>query len=192
MFYNIVKSIVGIILKPFYPIQVHGIENISSNGKLLLCSNHVSKLDPILITIGFPRQINWMAKSELFKNKILSFIITKLKAFPVNRKETDINAIKNALRVLKKNEVLGIFPEGTRVKEFNLKNAKSGAALISLRSRAPILPVYIEEDYKMFTKVNIYIGKPIRYYETFNKKVSPEDYKFISEDLLKRIYSLKI
>lgn len=176
---------------PFYPVKVHGIDNIPDNGKLILCSNHVSNWDPIFISIGFSRKINWMGKAELFQNKVLAFLIKKLGVFPVNREGTDINAIKNALRVLKNNEILGIFPEGTRVREFNPKNAKHGAALLSIRSKSPILPVYIESNYKIFNKVNIYIGSPIKYYETFNKNIGSKDYSLISKDLLQTIYDLK-
>lgn len=192
MFYKTIKAIAGLILRPFFRIKVYGIENVPTDGKLVLCSNHASNWDPIFISVGIPRQIHWMAKKELFQNKALSFLIKKLEAFPVDREGTDINAIKNALRVLKDDKVLGIFPEGTRVDSFDLKNAKHGAVLLSIRSKSSILPVYIESNYKLFSKVNIYIGETIDYSKELDHKPSSEDYNKISKDLLSTIYSLKL
>lgn len=191
MFYNIIKNIAKVILKIFFSIKVHGLENIPSHGKLVLCSNHASIWDPIFISIIFPRQIFWMAKKELFDNKLLSFLINKLGGFHVDRDGSDINAVKNAFRVLKNNNVLGIFPEGTRVKGYDLNNAKPGAALLSVKTKSPILPVYIHSNYKIFSKVNVYIGKPIDYSKNLNQKPNSKDYLEISKDLLYKIYNLK-
>lgn len=192
MFYKIIKTVAGLILKIFFPITVHGLDNIPNDGNLVLASNHASNWDPIFISIGVSRQIHWMAKKELFKNKFLASFLNKLGAFPVDREDTDINAIKNALRVLKDDGILGIFPEGTRVDGFDLSNAKHGAALLSVRSKSPILPVYIESNYKVFRKINIYIGKPINYWKDLERRPSSQDYTTISEDLLSTIYNLKL
>lgn len=192
MFYSIVRAIAAIILKIFFRINVYGLEKLPEDGKLVLCSNHASNWDPLFISIVIPRQVHWMAKKELFNNKILAYLVNKLDAFPVDREGTDINAIKNALRVLKDNKILGIFPEGTRVDGFNLKNVKHGAALLSIRSKSPILPIYIESNYKIFNKVNIYIGDIIDYSTELTHRPSSEDYDKISTDLLTRIYDLKI
>lgn len=190
MFYNVIKSVVGFILKPFFRIKVYGTENIPHDGKLILCSNHASNWDPILISIAFPRQIYWMAKKELFKTKTLSALVYKLGAFPVDRDGTDITAIKNALRVLKADGVLGIFPEGTRVKGFELKNAKSGAILLSVKSKSPILPIYIRGNYRPFSNIDIYIGESIDYSKNIDKKPSSEEYTNMGEGLLYKIYKL--
>lgn len=191
MFYKLIRNIARVLLAPFYPVRIHGSENIPDTGKLILCSNHASNWDPIFISIGVTRKINWMGKKELFQNKVLSFLIRKLGVFPVDRDGSDINAIKNSLRILKKDEILGIFPEGTRVKEFKPENVKHGATLLSVRSKSPILPVYIDSNYKIFNKVNIYIGKPIEYYKETDKNIKEKDYGEISRELLETIYSLK-
>ncbi len=191
MFYNIIKSIVGVILKIFFRIRVRGARNIPKDGKLILCSNHASNWDPILISIAFPRQIHWMAKKELFKSKFLSNLIFKLGSFPVDRSGADINAIKSALRILKSEGVLGVFPEGTRVKGFDLNNAKSGAILLSTKSKAPILPVYINGNYRPFSSLDIYIGKPTDYAKNIEGKPSSEDYTNMGKELLYDIYNLQ-
>ncbi|WP_313756489.1 lysophospholipid acyltransferase family protein [Tissierella sp.] len=189
--YNVVKVIVGIIFRLLYRIEVHGKENVLEEGRLILCSNHISNLDPIILSIVFPRQVCWMAKKQLFKNKILSYFLTKIGAFPVDREESDLSAIRNALKVLKKESVLGIFPEGTRVKEMNIENAKPGVALISIKANSPVLPVYIEGNFKLFSKIRVYFGKPIDFSSNDDKKLTTEDYRLFSKQILRSIYSIK-
>lgn len=191
-FYYIMRAIVKVFSKLIYRIEIIGKENIEDSGKLIICSNHTHNFDPVILAIIYPRQIHFMAKKELFKNKFLDSVFSGLGAFPVDRKESDLSAIKNSLRVLKKDEVLGVFPEGTRVKEFDLENAKAGTALLSVKSRSPVLPVYIESNYKLFSKVKIYIGEPIEFCNYYGKKLDNGDYTFLSQEILKSIYSIKV
>lgn len=191
MFYKVVRSLLGFFLKLFYRFKVTGLENIPMNDRLVICANHRSNWDPVLISIAFPRQVHWMAKKELFRNKILSFIIYRLESFPVDRQDTDITAIKNALRVLKNEKVLGIFPEGTRVDSVDLNNAKAGTALLAIKAQSKVLPIYIGSTYKLFGKVNINIGKPIDLSDKYNKKLNNEEYLDISKNILELIYALE-
>lgn len=189
--YNVIKAIVGTLFRLVYRIEVHGKENIVKEGRVVLCSNHISNLDPIILSIVFPRQVSWMAKKQLFNNKILSYFLTKIGTFPVDREESDLSAIKNALKVLKKEGVLGIFPEGTRVKGINLENAKPGIALISIKSHSPVLPVYIEGNFKPFSKIKVYFGNPIDFSKNYDRKLNKEDYLLFSKEILQSIYSIK-
>ncbi len=191
MFYKVARNILGFFLKLFYRFKITGLENIPMNDRLVICANHRSNWDPVLISIAFPRQVHWMAKKELFKNKFLSFLIYKLESFPVDRQDTDIAAIKNALRVLKNEKVLGIFPEGTRVDSVDLNNAKAGTALLAIKAQSKILPIYIGSTYKLFGKVNINIGKPIDLSDNYNKKLNNEEYLNISKNILESIYALE-
>lgn len=191
MFYSFAKALLKVILSIFYGFKVTGLENIPANGKLIICSNHASNWDPVFISLIFPRQVHWMAKKELFKNKILSYIIYKLESFPVDRHETDITAIKNALRVLKNEKVLGIFPEGTRVEGFDIANAKPGVSLLAIKSQATILPISISSSYKIFNKVNINIGKPFNLSDYYGKRLDNNEHTQISINILEKIYELK-
>lgn len=191
MFYSVIKFLANIIFRIFYRVKSYGLENVPNEGRFILCSNHANNLDPVFISIVMSRQISWMAKKELFKYKIISYLGYKLGAFPVDRSQSDISAIKNALRVLKEDKVLGIFPEGTRVKKMDLESAKPGVALLSIKSGAPILPVHIESTYKLFSKINIYIGKPMDITNKDGSKPSQEDYTEKSKLVLKTIYGLK-
>lgn len=192
--YSFLKKIAVVVFKAMYKINVYGKENIEdkeNRGNIIICANHTHEFDPIIISIMYPRQIFWMAKKQLFKNKIVASFLSKLGAFPVDREETDLSTIKKSLNILKEDGVLGIFPEGTRVKKIDLENVKPGVGLIALKSNAAILPVYIDGNYKLFSKINIYFGKEIDLSEYQNKKPTKDDYLFISKKILESIYSLK-
>ena len=192
MFYKVVKMILNLLLSIFFRFKVTGVQNVPPNDKFIICSNHASSWDPLFISIKFPRQISWMAKKELFENKILSYLIHKLGSFPVTRGDTDISAIKNSLKVLKNDGVLGIFPEGTRVQGFDIQNAKPGVALLTIKSKSRVVPIYIESNYKIFNKVKINIGEPIDYNLEDGKKLTSDEYSEISKKILKSIYRLKL
>lgn len=189
--YNVVKCILNILFRLVYRIEVNGKDNIPKEGRLVVCPNHLHVFDPIIISMVFPRQIFWMAKKQIFENKIVAYLLRKLGVFPVDREESDLSAIKNSLKVLKKEGVLGIFPEGTRVKEMNIENAKPGVSLISVKSQSKVLPVYIEGSYKIFSKITVYFGKPMEFSDNDNKKLTTEDYRLFSKNILHSIYSIK-
>lgn len=189
--YNTFKFIAGILFRLIYRIEVKGIENIPKDNGFLLCGNHIHNLDPIILSIISPRQIAWMGKKELFENRFLGYLLPKLGVFPVDRQETELSTIKHSIKLLRNEDVLGIFPEGTRVSEMNLENAKPGVALISIKSKSSILPVYIEGSYKPFSKIKIHIGHIFDFSESYNKKLTTDDYKIYGQEILSRIYSIK-
>lgn len=186
MGYQIVRCILWVYYKFIHRAEVIGIENIPQNESFMLCSNHKSNCDPLFVASQFKRPIHWMAKQELFKNPILGKIITYFKAFPVNRGESDIAAVKTSLRILKDGEILGVFPEGTRVKEPDVNLGKSGVAVIAHKAKVKILPVYIEGSYGLFKKLKLYIRKPIDLSNL--PKQSQLEYKEHTVDILKSIY----
>jgi 1-acyl-sn-glycerol-3-phosphate acyltransferase len=189
--YSLVKGVANVLFRLLFRIEVYGRNNIIKEGKVVLCSNHINNFDPIILSIVFPRQIFWMGKRQIFKYKIIAYFLSKLGVFPVDREEADLSAIKKALKVLKEEKVLGIFPEGTRVKEINLDNAKPGIAMISIKAQAPILPVYIDGNYRIFSKIKVYIGETIDFSNIYGKRLTTEDYREYSKDILKSIYLSK-
>lgn len=190
LFYKVVKNSVKILLSLIYRVEIEGKEYIPTEGKGIVCSNHFSLLDPVLIGTFLPRKINYMAKEELFSNKLFATILTKLGVFPVKRGGADISAIKTALKVLKDDEVLGIFPEGTRSKAGEVLEAKPGLAMIAIRSQSPIVPAAIIGNYKPFSKVKIKIGKPINLSSYYDKKPTTEEYQQLSQEVLDTIRKL--
>ena len=188
MLYKTLQGIFFVIFKALYRTEVIGLEKVPEDERIVICANHKSNLDPILLSANFKRQIHWMAKKELSINFFMRWLVDTLGAFFVDRNSADIKAMKTAMRLLKEKEIVGMFPEGTRVKEFNLANAKSGVALIAHRTKSVVVPCYIDGDYKIFRKMRIIFRDPIDLKEL--PKQSSEEYEIISQNILSSIYDI--
>lgn len=190
MLYKIGRAIFTVYFGLFNKISVKGEKSIPESGGLIICANHIHWLDPVLLAVCVKRQICYMAKAELFKNKFFYFIMKNLNAFPVKRGTPDISAIKNSLRVIKEGKVLGIFPEGTRSRDGKLKPAEPGVALIAVKTDAPVVPVMISGNYKLFGKIEVSIGNPISFTEYKGKKLSGDETNELSQSIMKEIARL--
>jgi len=166
---NTVARFLGFICR----LEVFGRENIPENGPVLLVANHRSYLDPPLVAYAVKkRPVFFMAKSELFKTPILSSLIKHWgNAFPVKRGRADLTALKTALEVLRKGELVCIFPEGQRAPSGKFLRPKWGAGMVALKARVPIVPCLIEGSealigkeklFSGFPKVTIAFGKPFQ------------------------------
>jgi 1-acyl-sn-glycerol-3-phosphate acyltransferase len=189
MAYRIVRGILKPIFYLYYNIRVEGRENLPSKGPLIICANHYSTIDPVILAVTLPFIINSMAKAELFKYKLLGLFFKSIKVFPVKRGEADLKSIKTSLKILRENEVLGMFPEGTRNKTGELK-AEPGIAMIAIKGRAPVLPIAIVSNYKLFSRTIVKIGKPVQLDKYYEQKLQIEDYHNISMEIMKYINQL--
>ncbi len=188
MLYNILVFIISIIVKIVFRVKIHG-NNKLPEGRLILCSNHNSLLDPVILAVTTNRQLSFMAKKELFENSFTNWLFRKIGAFPVDRSKADLKAIKEALGVLKNDKVLGIFPEGTRVTTVSLDNIKPGVGLLASRGKSDIQPVNIVTDYKFFSRVDVFF-RDIIHIEDYD--LSAENInQHISEDIYKAIYKIE-
>lgn len=178
------------IFKIFNRAEVIGLENIPEDEKIVICANHTSNWDPLLLSSYIEPQIHWMAKSELSKIAILGKLLTKYGVFYVDREKQDIKAMMTAMKLIKNKKIVGIFPEGTRVKEINLDGAKSGVAVIAHRTKAVIVPAYIEGKFKPFRKVRLIIREPI-YLDNLPKKLNGDDYEKLTRNIMENIYNIK-
>lgn len=159
--YKTIVAILKPIVRLLFRYEVRGIENIpKQQGNFMLCCNHQSFLDVVLLAVMCPYQINFMAKKELFKFRPLGWLFKKVGAFPVNRGAGDVSAVKHAEQILKSGGVLGIFPEGTRNPMGTPGRAKAGAAMLAIDTGANVLPVAIRYSKKpiLFKKVSVRIG----------------------------------
>lgn len=170
MFYRFARTVCRSVLFTFRRWKVLGKENIPSQGGLVLVSNHISYWDPIAVGCALSRRINFMAKYELFLNPVLKPIITRLAAYPVRRGESDKGAIRHSLNLLAKGEIIGIFPEGTRSKTGKLMEAHTGAIILAIRAKVPVLPVAVIGSDKPFGKITVVIGKAIEFPQFYNTR----------------------
>ncbi len=199
-FYTFVVGLLLCLFKIFYRLAIFGKENIPKSGSLIVVSNHTSYLDPIVIgLVVFPRPINFMAKEELFSIPVLKSLVRSLYAFPVKRGKPDREAFKTSLHLLAEGKVLGLFPEGTRRRLGlgQLGSGESGAALIALKSGAPILPMAIIGTDKVipegkrvprFPKIKVVISKP--FHVGFNRRDKKEIVTKTTEEIMERIGTL--
>lgn len=170
-FYHVAKFVVSCIFYPLYRIEVIGKENIPKEGPVIICSNHISNLDPPVVGITSPRDIHFMAKDELFEKKWLDKLLRGIQAFPVKRGMIDRNALRKGLKVLRNNQVLGLFPEGTRSRTGKLGKPLAGAGFFALRSEAVVIPCAIIGPYRPFKKLKVIYGAPLNmeYYRAEKK-----------------------
>jgi 1-acyl-sn-glycerol-3-phosphate acyltransferase len=190
--YTFARSVVNMIYKPLYRIETIGQENIPKVGSVLLCSNHISNLDPIVVGTTTPRAVHFMAKEELFRVPVIGKLFPHLNAFPVKRGMSDREALRKGLAVLKEGEVLGLFPEGTRSKTGELGEGLAGAGFFATRSEALIVPCAVIGPYKAFNKLKVVYGKPVDFTEYRKNKISADEAtKIIMEEIRKLIIANK-
>jgi 1-acyl-sn-glycerol-3-phosphate acyltransferase len=167
MFYFFCLRILSLLARLVYKIDYYGAEHIPEDGKLIVCSNHKSVIDPLFLAIPFRRQIRYMAKSELFRDhgRLASRVLYGLGAFPVKRDRGDAKSIKTAVQILDGGGVVGIFPQGKCVFDNSPFQPKAGAALLASKTGAPILPVsiYCDGVIKPFSRVAVRFGRAIPY-----------------------------
>lgn len=159
---------IGTIL--LFDFKSYGVKNVPKTGGALLISNHQSYLDPVLLGVNLPRPLSYLAKSELFENRFMSWLITSLRAIPVRQGKGDKGAIEETIRRLRQGHMLNIFPEGTRTQNGQIAPIQRGAALVVRRANVPIVPAVIDGSYeawpytrKMFRArpIRVLYGKPL-------------------------------
>ena len=160
-FYRTVIALLRPLMRLVFPHRVTGLEHIPSDGALILCGNHVSMLDPLFVACATKRPIRFIAKKELFQNRFLSALFTKMGMFPVDRGASDMAALRTCLNILKEGSVLGIYPQGHRWRNDDNHELHSGAVIMALRSRAPIVPIHVSGPVKPFRRTIVRIGAPV-------------------------------
>ncbi len=126
----------------YHHVDVEGELRLPRSGPAILVSNHISSLDPLLVQSVVHRPIVWMMAKEYFEIRALQWLWDAIRIIPVSRDGKDSSALRAALRALDAGRVLGMFPEGRIAKQRQLLPFETGAALIALRSGAPVTPIY--------------------------------------------------
>ncbi len=190
------------ILRHFYAGggRVFGYENIPLKGRFIFAPNHVSHLDPPLVSSCSPRRPHVMAKLELFKNPILNKYFRGLGAFPVDRGKADRKAIRHAIKMLESDAPLLIFPEGTRSKTGELGEAEIGLGMIAHATKAPIIPVYLKGTDKACSVMNpklsivnieMHYGAPLQLDEEYARRGDRATIEAIGQKTMQAIAALR-
>ena len=181
------------IYKLVYNFHIEGVENIPQDRPLVMASNHRSYADPVILTMPMKKPVTYMAKEELFKNKLFGWFITMLGAFPVKRGAGDMQVIDDAVEILNSGRHLVIFPEGTRSKDGKVGKGKTGVALIAAKSGADVLPcgiIFEGEKLRFRSKLTLRFGKVIPAEEIAVEDASPKALKAVKARIMDAIKEL--
>ena len=180
-FARLMKATFARLFVLVYRMRVTGVDNVPATGGYILAGNHVSYLDPVLLWCVAPHKTHFIARAELFDIPVVSWVITRVYAFPITRASADRQAIQRATDLLTRGEPVGMFPEGTRVapgrspEDDSLGEAHSGVAFIAMRAGVPVVPVGISGTEKALPRGAKFPRFP-RVTVRFGVPVSPEEF----------------
>jgi len=132
------------LCRAYFGLELAGIENIPAGGPVIVTPNHQTYADPALVSIPVRRRVYYMAWSRLFEIPVFSWMIRRLRAFPVRIDSTDPSSTREAVRLLRAGHVVMIFPEGERTHTGQVERFKPGAFRLAVSLQIPVLPVTIE------------------------------------------------
>jgi 1-acyl-sn-glycerol-3-phosphate acyltransferase len=169
--YSFIKTVSYPYCRLAYRLHANGLEHVPREGPVVLAPNHFSAMDHWFVGILLPRQVRFMAKSQLFRGPVLEFIMAHSGAFPVRRGQRDEEAIITAITILRRGGVLVMYPEGGRSRSGHIGNtARPGVGRLALETGAPVVPVAISGSEKArnwrrldFPEVTVGYGEPMRW-----------------------------
>ena len=192
--YNVFRPLAKGFISLRFCVNSFGEENIPEKGAFILAANHISALDPVMIISHCPRTLHFMAKDELFKNPVFASFLKKMNVFPVKRQTSDKRALEFAKRIISSGWALGIFPEGSRIKDASPKRAKNGVSYLAAKTKADVLPVSIYKapgGRKLRPHITIRFGKLIKNSELgFSDEYSQQKIRESSEKIMSAITAL--
>jgi 1-acyl-sn-glycerol-3-phosphate acyltransferase len=143
----IVYWLVRAVLQPFFHLYFRlsrvGREHVPADGPVIFAANHRSFLDPFVIGTMMRRPIYYVAKKELFRNRVQGWLLNALGAFPVDRGHADQDMVDTAKAILARGDCVLIFPEGTRVRPGPPGSAKRGVGRLALETGVPVVPIAV-------------------------------------------------
>ena len=177
-FLRVVCRLVGVVV---FRIRVRGREFIPSSGGGLILSNHQSHLDPLLIGLATDRRLNFVARKTLFAFPPFRWLINSLDAIPLDRAGSGFGGLKETLRRLKQDELVLIFPEGTRTHTGCIGKVMPGFCAIARRAEVPLIPVAIDGAFQAFPRTRNFPW-PAVIHITFGRPLSPQEVADLADD----------
>ncbi len=196
-YYDICRRIVGFLLKVLVKFKKCGLQHVPEDGGAIIASNHAAYIDPTLLGAALPRELYFLAKKELFRNKLFGWFIHKFNAVPISRGAFDRKGLQRSVRLLEEGKVLVLFPEGTRSKNGSLMEARPGIGKIALEAGVPVVPAYIQNSRKLARAlfkgkgVGVTFGTPIEPAWFIGIPKNKDGYRLVGQEIMKRIGLLK-
>ena len=147
--YNVGTNLARACFTAFARWEVEGKEAVPPKGPLIVVSNHISNADPPVLVSSFPRMLHFLAKEGLYRCPVVSSFLTAVGTHPVKREGLNIGAVRWNLDILRREQAIVLFPEGTRGRGGGMVRGKPGVAYIHAKSGAPVLPVAISGTEKI-------------------------------------------
>lgn len=188
--YRFLRRVVAWLVPRLMRFRPQGLENIPEDGPFIIAANHIHALDPLIVAIIVPQHVSFMAKEEVMHSRLLGWLVKQVGSFPVKRGKADIQAIRQALKVLATGHVLGIFPEGTRSRTGEMQAAFEGTALLAARAEVPIVPVALHGQYRLGGILRVNVGKLVRIPSAIAGKPTAEERAQGTEMIMQRIADL--
>jgi 1-acyl-sn-glycerol-3-phosphate acyltransferase len=181
-------------------VKIFGRENIPLTGRMIFAPNHVSHLDPPMVSIYAPRRPHAVSKSELFESRLTAMFYAGLGAFPIQRGRADRKAIRHAIDILAHDEPLLIFPEGTRSKTGEFGLPEIGLGMIAHAAKSPIIPVYVKGTHNCLSPVRpgvrlvkseIHYGVPLLFEKEYSRRGDRATLEAINARVMQEIAALR-
>ena len=179
--YNVLRVAARVAAVLLFRFRCEGRAHIPAAGGGLVCANHQSFFDPVLVGLVFDRRLNFLARKTLFDIGALRWLIVFLDAIPLDREGVSISALKESLKRLRRGELLLIFPEGTRSRDGEVAPLKPGFCALARRGKIPLIPAGVDGAHRAWprtallprlTPVAVCIGEPI----------TPEEFAALSDE----------
>jgi len=195
------------LYKFYFGWRVYNAERVPTRGPVILASNHASFVDPPLVGAGLKRQINYLARENLFRFPLLGWILHQWQVVPVDREGGGAKGLKMILDRLLAGGAIILFPEGTRTRDGKLQPARSGIGLTVIKSNAPVVPVRVFGTFEAYNRdmrfprpfhtVIVKYGRPMQFEKlrdeakTCSKQRLKEIYQQVADELMQTIATLQ-
>lgn len=163
-----------------YRIRVYGLENYPDHDGLLVCSNHQSYLDPLILGVVCPRPVNYLGRKSLFKFAPLAWFLNWNDTIPIDREATGIGGLKETLRRIKRGESVVMFPEGTRCDDGEFKSLMPGFCVVAKRSKSTLMPIGFDGAFQAYSRTDK-IPRPGRIHAVMGKPIPFSEYESLSD-----------
>lgn len=182
--YTFVRGVLAGALKTIWPVKFHNRERLDVKAPYIVIGNHQAWIDPVVMAVGVRHeQICLLGKRELSAGGLLNKIMANLHVVLVSRHNTDMEAMRACMKVVREGHILGVFPEGTRYHKGVMEELETGVAMIALRAGVPLIPMLIPQKMKFFRRNDCYIGEAIPLDDLREKGIN----KDTCQELLQRI-----
>lgn len=184
--YYVIRAILRFLAFFIFNIKTVNRPSEDPEGGLMVCPNHQSMLDIVVMIITYPGRLIFVGKKELASNPF-AFLFRWVGTIFIDRDKVSMETIRTIIKHLEAGDTLCIFPEGTRVHEVDPKNMKEGVGLFIQRTHCPVLPVHIEADYRFRGKIVVEY-KDIEVFEELKAMPRRDQRPYLSQQIFNAIY----